>query len=40
MPYGYGASKNYGGSTARERGADRNRTQSTSKKSSSSKTKS
>ena len=38
MPYGYGASKNYGGSTARERGADSNRTQSTSKKSSSSKT--
>ena len=29
MPYGYGASKNYGGSTARERGADRNRNQST-----------
>jgi hypothetical protein len=39
MPYGYGASKNYGGSTARERGAARNRTQSTStKKSSPSKT--
>lgn len=39
MPYGYGASKNYGGSTGRERGADRNRTQSTStKKSSPSKT--
>ena len=39
MPYGYGASKNYGGSTARERGADKNRTQSTStKKSSPSKT--
>jgi hypothetical protein len=32
MPYGYGASKNYGGSTARERGAARNRTQSTSTK--------
>ena len=31
MPYGYGASKNYGGSTARERGADRNRTQTTSR---------
>jgi hypothetical protein len=39
MPYGYGASKNYGGSTAREKGADKNRTQSTStKKSSPSKT--
>lgn len=35
MPYGYGASKNYGGSTARERGAARNRTQSTSTKKSS-----
>lgn len=35
MPYGYGASKNYGGSTAREKGAARNRTQSTSTKKSS-----
>ena len=35
MPYGYGASKNYGGSTAREKGADKNRTQSTSTKKSS-----